>query len=329
MCAELISVSGLCVNFSQSGKLFGRKTLVRAVQDVSLTIRKGEVLGLVGESGSGKTTLGRAIMRLVEPSSGEIKFDGENITSKYGNELISFRRRAQIVFQDPFSSLNPKMQLKDIIAEPMRVHQALPKRVQFERIGELLQMVGLKPDNMARYPHQFSGGQRQRIAIARALALNPDFILADEAVSALDVSVQAQIINLFNEIKKNLDLTMLFIGHDLAVVRYISDRVAVMYLGKIVEIAPANHFVTKSAHPYTKALIEAIPEADPFSAQAAEPIRGEIPSLTTVEVGCSFRSRCRFALQQCADVVPSLRPIGEDHLVACIRDDVVNASAAS
>jgi oligopeptide/dipeptide ABC transporter ATP-binding protein len=322
----LLQVEDLRTLFRQGGGLFGRGVEVKAVDCVSFSMTRGEVLGLVGESGSGKTTTGRSILRLVEPTSGKIRFDGEDVLKLQGAGLRRFRRRAQIVFQDPFSSLNPRMTVARVIAEPMYVQDSLPKAKRLDRVAQLLEMVGLAPEMMTRYPHQFSGGQRQRVAIARALALEPQFLVADEPVSALDVSVQAQMINLMLRLTRDLGLTMLFIAHDLAVVEYIADRIAVMYLGRIVEIAPAKGFASRARHPYSRALLSAVPVPDPAARHEPRLLQGEIPSAVDPPSGCVFRTRCPFVLPECAAAVPSFRSTGPRQVTACIRSDIGSAA---
>jgi oligopeptide transport system ATP-binding protein len=318
----LLEVENLQIVFRAGSGLFGRSREFKAVSDVSFAIERGEVLGLVGESGSGKTTTGRSILRLLEPSSGRVRFEGEDVLAFRGAALHRFRRRAQFVFQDPFSSLNPRMTVARIIAEPMAVQNTMPRNERLARVAQLLKMVGLAPDMMTRYPHQFSGGQRQRVAIARALAVEPELLVADEPVSALDVSVQAQIVNLLLRLKHDLGLTMLFIAHDLAVVEYISDRIAVMYLGRIVEIAPAKGFARHARHPYSRALVAAVPIPDPAERQQPQLLQGEIPSAIDPPSGCVFRTRCPFALPKCAAAIPELRVTGPSQMTACIRTDI-------
>ncbi len=297
---------------------------VHAVEDVSFEIAPGEVVGLVGESGSGKTTIGQAMLRLIEPTGGRILFRGQDITSLGDRELKPFRRQAQPVFQDPFGSLNPRMTVEGLIAEPLIVHGiGRGRQERRSRILALLEQVGLPRDSLARYPHQFSGGQRQRIAIARALAAEPALIIADEPVSALDVSIQAQIINLLRELQQRLKLAMLFIAHDLAVVEYISDRVIVLYLGRIMEIGPAKSLIGAPKHPYTEALISAVPEPDLDRATKRIVLEGDLPSPIDPPSGCVFRTRCPYALAACAEKVPELRTVGPGHAKACIRDDVL------
>ncbi|TAM86800.1 MAG: ATP-binding cassette domain-containing protein [Candidimonas sp.] len=304
--------------------LHGNTRSVKAVDDVSFHIDAGEVLGLVGESGSGKTTVGSTLLRLMEPTAGSIHFDGVDITHAPRSKLVPLRRRMQLVFQDPFSSLNPRMRVGDIVGEPLTIHHLVKGEARKrERIGELLHMVGLSPDHMRRYPHEFSGGQRQRIGIARALASNPEFIVADEPVSALDVSIQAQIVNLLIDLQKQLGLTLLFIAHDLAVVEHISDRIAVMYLGKLVEIGPSREVCRAPKHPYTEALLSAVPVPEPNSARQRIVLKGDIPSPIDPPSGCVFRTRCRYAIPRCAEGVPPLREVSPGHLKACIRDDIL------
>ena len=298
---------------------------VKAVEDVSINIAKREVLGLVGESGSGKTTLGRAILRLIEPTDGQVYFDGMEITALSKQDLRSVRRRMQVIFQDPYSSLNPYMTAGEIIGEALEVHNlGVDRAARTERIGDLLEMVGLARYHISRYPHEFSGGQRQRIGIARAIAVEPDFIVADEAVSALDVSIQAQIINLLQDLRQQLHLTLLFISHDLSVVRHISTHVAVMYLGHILESANKFDIYRKPMHPYTQALLSAIPEPDPELQKQRIRLSGDIPSPVSPPSGCVFRTRCQYAMPECAKVVPALEEAGSRHYKACIRDNILS-----
>jgi oligopeptide/dipeptide ABC transporter ATP-binding protein len=292
---------------------------IKAVDDVSFFVRKGETLGLVGESGCGKTTLGRSLMQLIRPSSGDVYFDGENLCRLEEDRLRPIRQKMQIIFQDPFDSLDPRMSAGEIVAEPLRVHTKIREKELRERVGELLRVVGLDPSMSGRYPHQFSGGQRQRLGIARALAIRPKFIVCDEPISALDVSIQAQIINLLEDLQTEFDLTYLFIAHDLSVVRHISHRVAVMYLGKIVEIANRDALYRSAKHPYTIALLSAVPIPDPIVESKRERIilKGEPPSPMALPPGCNFHPRCPIGEEICQKEIPSLRTIEEGHWVAC------------
>jgi peptide/nickel transport system ATP-binding protein len=293
---------------------------IKAVDGVSLRIERGETLGLVGESGCGKSTVGRAILRLYEPTAGRVIFDGQDITELGEADLQPLRRRMQMVFQDPYASLNPRHSVGRMIGEPMRVHGMAGRRAAGARVRELLETVGLPADAASRYPHEFSGGQRQRIGVARALSVNPDFIVADEPVSALDVSIQAQIINLLENLQREFDLTYLFIAHDLAVVRHISDRIAVMYLGSIVEISPAEELYDNPLHPYTISLLSAVPIPDPVVEQQRETILlpGDLPSPANPPPACRFHTRCPYIQPtRCADEVPPLRKLSDGHLVAC------------
>ena len=296
---------------------FLKTTMLKAVDDVSFTIGKGETLGLVGESGCGKTTVGRSLLHLYKPTSGEISFDGMKITKK---TLDEYHRRAQMVFQDPYSSLNPRMTVGDIVAEPIDVHKLCKTRQErAERVQELLRTVGISGEQSTRYAHEFSGGQRQRIGIARALASNPEFIVCDEPVSALDVSIQAQVINMLEDLQDQLCLSYLFIAHDLSVVKHISNRVAVMYLGKMVELASSVELHHHPAHPYTVSLLSAVPMPDPNKARSSHRIvlQGDVPSPMNMPSGCAFRTRCRFATQRCAEECPQMREIAPGHFAAC------------
>jgi oligopeptide/dipeptide ABC transporter ATP-binding protein len=313
----LVEIKGLMKHFPASG---GQK--VRAVDGVSFTIQRGETLGLVGESGCGKTTVGRCLLRLIEPTSGEITFDNQHLLALGRSEMRAMRRRMQIVFQDPYASLNPRMKVGDIIAEPLIIHSVCSsKGERLERVAELLRVVGLDADYASRYPHQFSGGQRQRIGIARALALQPDFIVADEPVSALDVSVQAQVVNLLQDLQEKFGLTYLFISHGLAVVEHISSRVGVMYLGKLVELAPAPEIYRRPLHPYTQALLAAIPVPDPEARDnhpgKAERLSGDVPTPLNPPNGCRFHTRCPHVMDRCRQQEPPLAEIETGHWSAC------------
>jgi oligopeptide transport system ATP-binding protein len=315
----LLSVRDLRKFYPINGGLLGRKVAdVRAVDGVSLDIQPGETLGLVGESGCGKSTTGRCLMRLIEPSSGEIWFQGENVTHTSGDTLRAMRRDMQIIFQDPFASLNPRHMVRDIIGEALVIHNLAPNaRARDERVVELLETVGLRADHRTRFPHEFSGGQRQRIGIARALAVQPKLIVCDEPVSALDVSIQAQVINLLEDLQERFNLTYLFIAHDLSVVEHISDRIAVMYLGRVVEIADAHTLYYAPRHPYTQALLSAVPIPDPKLKRRRIPLKGELPNPTKPPTGCHFHPRCPIAQPQCATEAPKLTTTTGSHQVAC------------
>ena len=316
---NLIEVKGLKKYFDISVGAFKTKPL-KAVDDVSFDIRKGETLGLVGESGCGKTTVGRTLLHLYKPTAGQIIFDGKELKTKA--DLNEYRKKATMVFQDPYSSLNPRMTVSDIIGEPLDIHKLYKdKKEREEKILELMSHVGLNSEHASRYAHEFSGGQRQRIGIARSLAVNPDFIVCDEPVSALDVSIQAQVINMFGELQEKMGLTYLFIAHDLLVVRHISDRIAVMYLGRMVELADAGEIYEHPLHPYSKSLLSAVPVPDPKIARANQRIllSGDIPSPLNAPSGCPFRTRCPYAKDICAESMPEFREVSAGHFVACHR----------
>ena len=312
---EIVRTRALVKHFPVEGS----NDVVRAVDGVTFEILRGETLGLVGESGCGKSTVGRCLLRLIEPTSGEMEFEGRDVLRTSGSELRALRRQMQIIFQDPYASLNPRVRVRDIISEPLVIHGIGNRQERRDRVAELLRRVGLDPEYMNRYPHEFSGGQRQRIGIARALALNPKLIIADEPVSALDVSVQAQVVNLLQDLQNELGLTYLFISHGLAVVEHISTRVAVMYLGRIVEIASAAELYNQPLHPYTKALLSAIPVPDPRRKRERIVLQGDVPTPINPPSGCRFRTRCPMAIPECAQVDPDLREISPGHTVACIR----------
>ncbi len=320
----LIEVKNLKQYFNISVGAFKTKPL-KAVDDVSFSIKKGETLGLVGESGCGKTTVGRTLLHLYKPTAGEVFYNGDPVKTKA--QIKEFRKKATMVFQDPYSSLNPRMTVSDIIGEPLDIHKMYAdKKEREERILELMSEVGLNSEHASRYAHEFSGGQRQRIGIARALALDPDFIVCDEPVSALDVSIQAQVINMFDELQEKKDLTYLFIAHDLLVVRHISDRIAVMYLGKMVELADADEIYNRPLHPYSQSLLSAVPIPDPKIARANQRIAltGDIPSPLNAPSGCPFRIRCRYATEQCACEMPEFKEVEKGHFVACHNIDKAN-----
>jgi oligopeptide transport system ATP-binding protein len=320
--APLLQVRGLAKHFPVSeGVLLSRAVgEVKAVDGVDFTIDRGETLGLVGESGCGKTTTGRCILRLENPTAGQILFDGRDVSQLRGGDLVALRRRMQVIFQDPYSSLNPRMKVGDIVAEPIKVHGLERNSARRRtRVGELLSMCGLDPRFADRYPHEMSGGQRQRVGIARALSLEPEFIVCDEAVSALDVSIQAQVVNLLEDLRERLGLTYLFIAHDLSVVRHLCQRVAVMYLGRIVEMATSDELFDNPLHPYTQALLSAVPIPDPTveASRAFNPPRGEVPSPINPPSGCVFHPRCSLAVEACRRTRPALRELRPGHWVAC------------
>ena len=319
----LLEVTGLKKYFSISGSRLFQKNVVKAVDDVSFSIKRGETLGLVGESGCGKTTAGRALLRLVEPTGGRVVFDGDTLFDSGGLktvDMLPYRRRMQIVFQDPYSSLDPRMTVGDIVGEGIDIHKlADSKQDRRDRIVSILEQVGLNTEHANRYPHEFSGGQRQRVGIARALAVGPEFIVCDEPVSALDVSIQAQVVNMLEDLQQEIGLTYLFIAHDLSVVKHISNRIGVMYLGKMVEIADSYELTFHSQHPYSRSLISAIPIADPKTSREAKRIvlEGDVPSPVNPPSGCHFRTRCSLATELCAEQEPELCEISPGHFAAC------------
>ena len=294
-----------------------QKKPLKAVNDLNLIINKGETVGLVGESGCGKSTAGKTIIRLFEPTAGEVLFEGKNIYQFNPRQMKEFRKDVQIIFQDPYASLNPRMKIEDIIAEPLDIHGLAKGKKRKERVKELLELVGLRPEHANRFPHEFSGGQRQRIGIARALALNPKFIVCDEPISALDVSIQAQIVNLLKSLQEKMDLTYLFIAHDLSMVKYISDRILVMYLGNMVEFTDSESLYDEPLHPYTKALLSAVPIPDPVVKRERIVLEGEVPSPLSPPSGCVFRTRCQYAMERCSIEVPQWKEVKPSHFTAC------------
>lgn len=317
----LLSVRNLVKHFPITRGIIFQKQIgaVHAVDDISFDIHQGETLGLVGESGCGKSTTGRTILQLYRPTSGQVLFDGIDLVALKGNELRKMRRRMQMIFQDPYASLNPRMTVGEIIGEPLLIHGVAKGKAIQERVEQLLELVGLNPAFSNRYPHEFSGGQRQRIGVARALALQPDLIVCDEPISALDVSIQAQVVNLLEDLQHQFGLTYLFIAHDLSMVRHISDRIAVMYLGVLVELADRNELYNHPLHPYTQALLSAVPIPDPFVEERRRRIilEGDVPSPVNPPSGCRFRTRCKYAKEQCSEVKPEWRELQPGHFVAC------------
>lgn len=329
MSENLIQIEHL-KQFFPAGGYGKKKKYIRAVDDVSFTISRGETLGLVGESGCGKTTTGRTLLRLYEPTGGRFEYDGEvifDVEKKTYADMLPYRKKMQIVFQDPYASLDPRMTVGDIVGEAIDVHKmAANKQERYEIIIEMLRRVGLNSEHANRYPHEFSGGQRQRVGIARALAVRPEFIVCDEPISALDVSIQAQVINMFEDLQEQMGLTYLFIAHDLSAVKHISNRIGVMYLGKMVELADSYELITRPLHPYTRSLISAIPIADPRAARESRRIvlEGDVPSPLNPPSGCRFRTRCPHATEQCAQEVPQWREVEKGHFAACHHIDQLN-----
>ena len=320
----LLEIKHLKEYFDINTGMFSSKPL-KAVDDVSFAIRKGETLGLVGESGCGKTTVGRTLLHLYKPTAGEIWFKGKQIVTK--KDIVEYRKKTAMVFQDPYSSLNPRMTVSDIIGEPLDIHKMYAdKKERMDKIYAMMAKVGLNSEHASRYAHEFSGGQRQRIGIARSLVTNPEFVVCDEPVSALDVSIQAQVINMFDDLQKEMNLTYLFIAHDLLVVRHISDRIAVMYLGKLVELADAKEIYDHPLHPYSKSLMSAVPVPDPQIARANQRVvlSGDIPSPLNAPSGCPFRTRCPYACDACAETMPELKELSPGHFVACHRAEEIN-----
>ncbi len=320
MIQKMVEVKGLKKHFDITNSIFAKhKKIVKAVDGVDFYIKKGETFGMVGESGCGKSTVGRTILRLYKPTAGVIELDGEDISTLSKTQLLPYRKDMQMIFQDPYASLNSRMTVKDIVGEPLDIHNLASGKEREERIHDLLRRVGLNRDHASRYPHEFSGGQRQRIGIARALAVNPKFIICDEPISALDVSIQAQVVNMLADLQEEFGLTYLFIAHDLSMVKYISDRVGVMYLGNLAEVAATDELYKNPLHPYTKALLSAIPLPNPEVAKANKRIKleGEVPSPINPPSGCKFRTRCPYAMDRCAKEIPQIKDVGNEHFVAC------------
>ncbi len=326
MAEPLLVVEDLKVHYPIGKTIFKEGVTLRALDGVSFTVGKGEVVGLVGESGSGKTTLGRAVLRLVEPTSGKVQLGDKEVTTLPPADLKALRSKMQIIFQDPYASLNPRMSVGQTLGEALMLHKIGTRKDRDQRIGDLLEQVGLPRSAAARFPHEFSGGQRQRIGIARALAVNPEFIVADEPVSALDVSIQAQIINLLQDLRRELGLSLLFIGHDLSVIEFLCDRVIVLYLGRVMEMGTAAELYANPRHPYTRALLDAAPVPDPTIRRERITLKGDLPSPVNPPSGCVFRTRCPYAIEACAEVVPPLETRESGHRVACIRSHELNLS---
>ena len=316
MSENVLEVKDLCKYFDVNRGMKGAQKVI-AVDGISFEVKKGETFGLVGESGCGKSTLGRTILRIYEPTKGEIVFEGEDISRLSRKKMLPYRQKLQMIFQDPYASLNPRFTVGEIIEEPMVIHHMYDEKKRKERVQELLETVGLKPDHIRRYPHEFSGGQRQRIGIARTLALEPDFIVCDEPISALDVSIQAQVINLFRRLQKQFNLTYVFISHDLGIIKYISDRIMIMYLGRVMEFYTSEGIYADPKHPYTKALLSAIPPESPFDKKERLPLTGDIPSPIGDQVGCPLAGRCPHCTERCKKEIPKLVDTGDGHMVAC------------
>ena len=316
----ILEVKDLVKHFPMGGGFFGGdQKVVHAVNGISFKVKRGETLGIVGESGCGKSTAGRTIIRLYEPTSGQILFEGQDVTKAHGSDLLNLRRKMQMIFQDPYASLNPRMTVGDIVGEGLDIHKLASGQARTDRIYELLEVIGLNPEHANRFPHEFSGGQRQRIGIARALSVNPRLIICDEPISALDVSIQAQIVNMLEELQEKMGLTYLFIAHDLSMVKHISHRIAVMYLGRIVELTDSYELYKNPQHPYTKALLSAIPIPDPRVEATRKRIvvQGTVPSPIDPPSGCFFRTRCPYVKAICAEEVPQLKELGNNHVAAC------------